>query len=597
MAITPFTGSLGTKPLTQITPFTYRDGLTFLQILNEFEKWLNRIGIDLNEQLLSYLKDIQATKDKWEELFNQFIEDVTINLEGLNDQATANLVRNGASKLRGALNETFAAKTTQTTVESGRLSDAKLKETFVGVNALVRDVRDWGAKPSRTISYHEQINAALRGGNCSVYFPEGEWLIQGTLRLYKNTEVVLHPNAVLLNDNPETEYVFINGELNNRNYARAYAGDGNISISGGTIDNSPKANKSVYVSAMAFAHAENIHVSSMTVKNNYRSHFMEFNSIRHGSITNCRFINLNPDGMTNREAINIDYAYETGFPAFGAYDNTPCEDITVSGCEFVDVNDGVGSHAWAESLDRSVQHKNIKVINNTFRNLSGTAVHTNNWIESEISGNTMKNIDYRGIYLQRAFRCLVVNNKIIDSGMISSGVETVVFLGSGSSDNFLSSNTIFNLTPNMYHSPYRINDGTGNIIDTSGAAVGTNGTTVGNIPPLNTVDGSTRYRLENNQSVKIPVNGQSKQGLTAVSCQSAASNSIRGIYWIRCDANPAIATAAQVTADSVDTTTGALTGTTGAAGKNTLSAGNDGSIYIENRSGDPKFYDVRFITL
>ena len=118
MALTPYTRAYGNLPLTQITPFTYRDGLTFLQILNEFERWLREIVPEIDGILEGwtekYLTDHEAlkneivnTKNQWQQLFDDFMADVVLQLEGLNDQAVANLVNSEASKIREALNDHF----------------------------------------------------------------------------------------------------------------------------------------------------------------------------------------------------------------------------------------------------------------------------------------------------------------------------------------------------------------------------------------------------------------------------------------------------------------------------------------------------------
>lgn len=116
MALTPYTRAYGNLPLTQITPFTYRDGLTFLQILNEFERWLREIVPEIDGILEGwsekYLADHEAleneivnTKNQWQQLFDDFMADIVLQLEALNDQAMSNLIRDKLSKTRIALDE------------------------------------------------------------------------------------------------------------------------------------------------------------------------------------------------------------------------------------------------------------------------------------------------------------------------------------------------------------------------------------------------------------------------------------------------------------------------------------------------------------
>lgn len=103
------------KPLTHITPMSLSDGATFERKLDWVYNYLvNTLVPELDgilDQWFDQYKDdhaallasIQATKDEWESLFNQFMADVVAQLEALNDQAVANLVNSQISKTREAL--------------------------------------------------------------------------------------------------------------------------------------------------------------------------------------------------------------------------------------------------------------------------------------------------------------------------------------------------------------------------------------------------------------------------------------------------------------------------------------------------------------
>lgn len=107
------------RPLTHITPLSLSDGATYERKLD----WVYRYIVDwivpqldgkLDEWFEQYkadhaalLKDIASEKTRWQQLFDAFMADVVSQLEALNDQAAANLVRSDSSKLREALNENF----------------------------------------------------------------------------------------------------------------------------------------------------------------------------------------------------------------------------------------------------------------------------------------------------------------------------------------------------------------------------------------------------------------------------------------------------------------------------------------------------------
>lgn len=107
------------KPLTHTTPFTFT-GYAFLEMYEELVQYLTHtLSVELNENLdLIYAQtqtavnglaaDITTTKTQWEALFEQFMLDVIEELEGLNDQAVANLIANLQSEVRKALIESYS---------------------------------------------------------------------------------------------------------------------------------------------------------------------------------------------------------------------------------------------------------------------------------------------------------------------------------------------------------------------------------------------------------------------------------------------------------------------------------------------------------
>lgn len=105
----------GTMPVSRVTPFTYRDGSTYLEILNSIIKYVNS---DLFEQLDQTLKDqalwladevqkIVDGQDQYTEQIDQmivnFFADVDASLQGLNDYSMSNLIANDESLTAQAL--------------------------------------------------------------------------------------------------------------------------------------------------------------------------------------------------------------------------------------------------------------------------------------------------------------------------------------------------------------------------------------------------------------------------------------------------------------------------------------------------------------
>jgi hypothetical protein len=81
-----------------------------------------------------------------------------------------------------------------------------------------------------------------------------------------------------------------------------------------------------------------------------------------------------------------------------------------------------------------------------------------------------------------------------------------------------------------------------------------------------------------------------EQGFVLLSTDATTTN---GIFWYRVDSVPNLQ---QVYAGAdLNNTTGPLTGTTGTNGKTTISAANDGKIYVENRMGATRVITLTFL--
>jgi hypothetical protein len=138
-------------PISNVQPFTYRDGQTYLEILEGMRVWMN---VTLLPAIQSMVSDLGA---EWADEYNQLVTLVnttsgTINdlvtqaqaaeagavtAQGLAEAAAAQagqqqdtsitaLFNNLTSAFRMATDLAYASKATQTTVESGRLSPTSM---------------------------------------------------------------------------------------------------------------------------------------------------------------------------------------------------------------------------------------------------------------------------------------------------------------------------------------------------------------------------------------------------------------------------------------------------------------------------------------
>ena len=250
-----------------------------------------------------------------------------------------------------------------------------------------------------SIELQKTLDLANKNGGVTVFVPAGTYRVGSTLHIYKNTKLTCHQNATFIRDH--TNVMVLNADSGD--LFREYEGNGNIQITGGIWDhNVDNLDRTKSGTVFAIGHAENILFRDVQIENVGGGHGIEVNSSRNVLIDNCTFRGfLNTGERDFSELIQLDLARDSGvFPWFGAYDYTPCENVTIQHCYFGTGRVGnparcIGSH----SATPNKSHKNIKIVNNTFENADSDCVRPYNWENVLISANTFKNV-YSGILLR-----------------------------------------------------------------------------------------------------------------------------------------------------------------------------------------------------
>lgn len=226
------------------------------------------------------------------------------------------------------------------------------------------------------------LNAAKTRGGGDIYFPDGTYVIKSIIKIPSNVRLLFAKNATVLRM-AHIDAMFMNdsdGTLG------GYEANRNIAIIGGTFD----ANKSgfaTYCTTVGVSHCEHIYLEGCTFINNYSWHCIELNATKNAKVINCKFLDYGtPATVGGSEMIQLDHAFQIGFPWFGPYDNTPCQDVIIESCLFENGVDGIGTHSGI--LD--VLHNNVKIVNNTFRNLTGWGITALNYQNHSISSNVIE---------------------------------------------------------------------------------------------------------------------------------------------------------------------------------------------------------------
>lgn len=219
---------------------------------------------------------------------------------------------------------------------------------------------------------------------------------KGTYRLYKTVNI--YSNTSLFLDGVSLKRCFAKGAMlksGSKKYNKGgYEAYRNISVVGGTFDGNcsdgPYAYSNKSFSMIRFGHAKNVTLSNITLCNNVGSHHMEIGGVSGLTITNCKFSGYKYSSTPYaKEAIQLDIIHsKTIFGGYAPYDDTPCQNVTISNCTFQNLSRAIGTH----NAVIGVYQSGITITNNTFENIQDEAVLASSFKNCSITDNTMTNV-------------------------------------------------------------------------------------------------------------------------------------------------------------------------------------------------------------
>lgn len=97
-------------PFSTATPFTYREGVTMLELIRAFKAWVDKHVPELNGIIENIYKEIDGQAESWDEKFNLFMQNVTQEIATLGDASIALLIEDGISQTYDALEKWIEPK-------------------------------------------------------------------------------------------------------------------------------------------------------------------------------------------------------------------------------------------------------------------------------------------------------------------------------------------------------------------------------------------------------------------------------------------------------------------------------------------------------
>ncbi|GIO27731.1 right-handed parallel beta-helix repeat-containing protein [Ornithinibacillus bavariensis] len=375
---------------------------------------LNKGRVKINESILASeraeqnsteaLNTANEAKELSEDTQTQ-LDTIVINGDSSVEAAQARVDENGYAylKLKARLDTEHSQVTSS--IENTNID---LKERGINIKTLGA-IGDGVADDTQIIQY--ALNLA-KSSNVHIFIPSGTYKITSVLNVYSNTHITLDSDATILRAHDGS--FFLNGEYGG-NYT-GYEGNGNITFEGGTLDGNI-INFPSNFSGISLGHGKNITARNMVFKDMIFGHWFDVSGCSDVLIENCQFLGYKDSGGREySEAIQISSHSEGGFPAFGSYDSTPSRNVTIKDCYFGS-SGTEGTTAWAVGVGDhgqvdGVYNSNIKIIGNTFENLTYAGVRIFKYRDTIIQNNSFLNCQ-RGVIISNPSTIVETSKNII----------------------------------------------------------------------------------------------------------------------------------------------------------------------------------------
>lgn len=203
----------------------------------------------------------------------------------------------------------------------------------------------------------------------NITFKAGTYNITKMMTVQSNTKVTCEPGVLFKR---ACRYQML--EMAASEDVTEYNGTHDVIWTGGIFKADTVAEDAIVI---VLYHCKNIILRGITVDGCRGYHSIECNSSAGVLIEDCIFKNQTAiPGADYREAIQIDFAYQLGYPYRGsvnapANDGTHCRNITIENCAFNEVPNGIGTHTVYE---KEKYHENIIINDCRFYDIPGYSI-------------------------------------------------------------------------------------------------------------------------------------------------------------------------------------------------------------------------------
>ena len=320
------------------------------------------------------------------------------------------------------------------------------------VDEMFISIKEFGAVGNGIVDDTESIQNALKASK-KVYIPEGIYKVTKQIKVYSNTTLEMHNEAVLIN------YILTGSTSVLSNYdlgeiVTAYNGESNIKISGGTILCTPNQEyRDIFLNkgdwgnqGITIAHGSNIAIENVRIQDVFRAHAIEITGCEDVTINNCLFDGWigNPtydipgtETEAHREAVQIEDACVGASNANA--DGTQCKNIKIvnNKCKLVNSTYSAFPTAFGSHSNTDISEY-IYIEGNEIVGCTRAGISYGNFIHGSISKNIIRACG-RGIYSRLS---KPMQDFIIKENVISDIEEVGIYINSHSKSITITENTI-----------------------------------------------------------------------------------------------------------------------------------------------------------
>ncbi|CEG29098.1 SPOR domain-containing protein [Bacillus sp. B-jedd] len=310
---------------------------------------------------------------------------------------------------------------------------AKRYQANTSINVLGRGYKDINIEISPGEDPAVKIQQGLNEAKTSrtpikVIVPEGNFILNKSLFIYKDTYLKTSPNTVFTRNHMGS--MMLNGTRVDS--FTGYGGNSNFIIDGGIwVANSE--NTACSANIFSFAHAENVVIQNGTFLNVINSHAADLAGVGSVLIQNNKFLGFKDNSTTRSysEAVQVDVIRSAdSFSSFGSWDSTQTRNVTVTN-NYFGASSTPGFTAWGRGIGSHTavygrQYDNITVTNNVFDGMSREAIYGFAWSNVKIQGNQFQNIASNAVEIYVPYVGYHTVNAFGQQMNVSEGIKNIV---------------------------------------------------------------------------------------------------------------------------------------------------------------------------